>query len=157
MSPEPALLHWEDIVIGNAVTFGRYVVSTEEVIDYARAFDPQPFHMDEAAAAQSPHGRLYASGLHSCAMMMRLLAENVLNQAAALGSPGLEDCAWIKPAFPGDVLSGRYTCTGKRVMRSRPDVGVCQFAFETLNQNGEVIMTWKAALFFQVRAPGAAS
>ena len=86
-----------------------------------------------------------------------LLAENVLNQAAALGSPGLDDCAWIKPAFPGDVLSGRYTCTGKRVMRSRPDVGVCQFAFETLNQNGEVIMTWKAALFFQVRAPGAAS
>ena len=151
------LLHWEDIPIDTPVTFGRHVVSSEEVIGFARAFDPQPFHTDEVAAAQSPHGRLYASGWHSCAMMMRLLAENVLNQAAALGSPGLEDCTWIKPAFPGDVLSGRYTCTSKRTMRSRPGVGVCQFAFETLNQDGDVIMTWKAALFFKVRAPGAAS
>lgn len=145
--------YWDDVTVGKTVPFGRYVVSKEEIIAFARAFDPQPFHLDEEAAKSSLIGRLCASGWHSCAMLMRMLADDVLANAASLGSPGLEEVKWLKPVFPGDELTARYTCTSKRVLKSRPGVGICQILFEMLNQHGEVVMTWNAAQLLRVRNP----
>jgi acyl dehydratase len=152
-----ALIHFEDIVVGATVPFGRKVVSKDEIIAFARAFDPQPFHLDEEAAQSSLIGRLCASGWHSCAMLMRMLTDEVLNKAASLGSPGLEEVKWLKPVFPGDVLTARYTCTAKRVLASRPGVGLCNVLFEMLSHDGDVVMTWAGSQLFKVRAPGAAA
>jgi len=147
------ILHWEDVSVGETVAFGRIPVSKEDIVAFASAFDPQPFHLDEEAAKDSVIGRLCASGWHSCAMFMRMLADDVMSSAAGLGSPGIEEVKWLKPVFPGDELTGRYTCTGKRVLKSRPAVGLCQMFFEMLNQRGEVVMTWSAAQMLGVRAP----
>ena len=145
------ILHWEDVTVGETVTFGRTLVSRDEIVAYATAFDPQPFHLDEEAAKNSMIGQLCASGWHTCAMFMRMLADEVLNAAAGLGSPGLDEVKWLKPVVPGDTLTGRYTCTSKRALKSRPGVGVCQMLFEMLNQNGEVVMTWDAAQLLGMR------
>jgi acyl dehydratase len=149
------LIHFEDIVVGATVPFGRKVDSKHEIIAFAQAFDPQPFHLDEEAAKGSLIGRLCASGWHSCAMLMRMLADEVLNQAASLGAPGLGEVKWTMPVFPGDVLTARYTCTAKRVLGSRPEVGLCQMLFEMLNQDGDIVMTWNSNQFLKLRAPGA--
>jgi acyl dehydratase len=154
---QTALIHFEDIVVGETVAFGRKVVSKDEIIAFARAFDPQSFHLDQEAAKSSLIGRLCASGWHSCAMLMRMLADEVLNKAASLGSPGLEEVKWLKPVLPGDALTARYTCTAKRVLGSRPGVGLCSMLFEMLNQNGDVVMTWTGGQFFKVRTPGTAT
>lgn len=149
-------LYWDDITVGETVPFGRKVVSRDEIIGFAQAFDPQPFHLDEEAAKNSMVGRLFASGWHSCVMLMRMLVDEVLASAAGLGSPGISETKWLKPVFPGDELTARYTCTSKRELRSRPGVGVCQFLFEMLNQNGEVVMTWDVAQYFRIRGGEAA-
>lgn len=149
------ITYWEDVVVGATVAFGSKAVSREEIIAFARAFDPQPFHLDDEAAKETVIGRLFASGWHSCAMFMRMLADDVLNSAAGLGSPGVEEVKWLRPVFPGDELSGRYTCTGKRALKSRPGVGLCQILFEMLNQHGEVVMTWKAPQLLRMRTTGA--
>jgi acyl dehydratase len=147
------LLHYEDIVVGATVPFGRKVVVRDEIIAFGRAFDPQPFHVDEEAAKDSLIGRLCASGWHSCAMLMRMLADEVLNKAASLGAPGVEEVKWLKPVFPGDVLTARYTCTDKRVLRSRLGVGLCRILQEMLNQDGNVVMTWNSNQLFKLRTP----
>lgn len=146
-------LYWDDVTVGETVPFGRYVASRDEIIAFAQAFDPQPFHLDEEAAKGSLIGRLCASGWHSCAMLMRMLADDVLANAAALGSPGIEEVKWLKPVFPDDELTARYTCTSKRLLKSRPGVGLCQILFEMMNQQGEVVMTWNAAQLLRVRTP----
>ena len=142
-------IFWEDIVVG------RTIVTREEIVAFAQAFDPQPFHLDDEAAKASIVGRLCASGWHSCAMMMRMVADGFLNTAASLGSPGMDEVKWIKPVFPGDTLSGRYTCHAKRVLSSRPHVGLCQMLFEMLNQDNNVVMTWSIAQLIGLRNPRA--
>ena len=147
--------YWEDVAVGEVVPFGKKTVTREEIIDFARSFDPQPFHLDDEAAGSSMVGKLFASGWHSCAMLMRMLADEVLNNAASQGSPGMEEVRWLKPVFPGDELSARYTCLSKRLLSSRPGIGVCQMLFEMLNQDGDVVMTWKASQFLGTAAAGA--
>lgn len=154
IDPVDGILHYEDVVIAKTVPFGRKVVTTDEIIEYARAFDPQPFHLTEEGAKDSLVGRLCASGFHSCAMMMRMATDDVLSKAASLGAPGVNEVRWLKPVFPGDVLSGRYTCKTKRVLKSRPQVGSCFILFEMLNEAGDVVMTWTCHQFLRLRAPG---
>lgn len=151
MREPPEVLHWEDVIVGETVAFGRMSVSREEIIAFASAFDPQPFHLDDEAARDTVIGRLFASGWHSCAMFMRMVADDIMSSAAGLGSPGLEEVKWLKPVFPDDELTGRYTCTAKRELKSRPGVGLCQLFFEMLNQHGEVVMTWNVAQLFGMR------
>lgn len=143
--------HYEDIEVGRTITFGHKVVSRDEIVAYARAFDPQPLHLDEEAAKSTLIGRLCASGWHSCAMLMRMFAEDVLNHAHALGSPGLDEVKFLKPVFPGDVLTGRYTCLEKRVLKSRPHVGLCKVLLELVNQNGETALSWSTNQLYGVR------
>jgi acyl dehydratase len=153
MSVPSDLIHHEDIEVGRTVPFGRKVVTKEDIIRFARSFDPQPIHLDEEAAKKSMVGGLCASGFHSCAIFMRMLADDLLNHSTSLGSPGIDDVRWIKPVRPDDVLSARFTCTEKRVLGSRPDVGLSKVTFEMLNQKGETAMTWASNQLLKVRDP----
>lgn len=143
--------HWEDVETGVPESYGAYEVTREEIIAYARAYDPQPHHIDEEAAKRSLVGGLCASGWHSCAMFMRVLYDGVLAKAASLGAPGIEEVRWMKPVRPGHVLSARSVCTAKRVMGSRPNVGIAQMKHEIVNQHGEVLMTVENPQFLAVR------
>ncbi len=151
---EPDRIHLEDIEVGKTVPFGSLTVSKEEIIAFARAYDPQPIHLDEEAARKSIVGGLCASGFHSCALLMRLIADGFLNNATSLGSPGIDEVKWTKPVRPGDTLTGRYTCTEKRALSSRPEVGLAKITFEMLNGAGDVVQTWFSNQLLGVRHPG---
>ncbi len=100
------MLFYEDLIVGSSKTFGQYEVTREEVMRFAEAYDPQPFHLDDEAAAQTHFGRLSASGWHTCAMTMRMMVDDMkIHQQAGLGSPGVDNLRWVKPVYPGDTLS----------------------------------------------------
>jgi acyl dehydratase len=145
--------HWDDVEVGKVETYGAYEVTKDEIFDYARRYDLQPHHVDEEAAKRSLVGGLCASGWHSCAMFMRVLCDGVLMRAASLGAPGIDEVKWSKPVRPGHVLSARSVCTGKRVMASRPNVGIAQMRHEIVNQHGELLMTMENPQFLAVREP----
>ncbi|MFN3746438.1 MAG: MaoC family dehydratase [Hyphomicrobiaceae bacterium] len=155
VSTPPDGVHLEDIEVGRVVEFGRISVSKEDIISFARAYDPQPMHLDEEAAKASIVGGLCASGFHSCAIMMRMLADGLLNDNwTSLGSPGIDECRWLKPLFPDQILTGRVVCTEKRALASRPEVGLLKVRFEMLDAAGDVIMVWDSNQLLKVRKPG---
>jgi len=133
--------YWEDIAVGHMRETGRHVMDKAEVIEFATAFDPQPFHIDEEAAKSSIYGGLIASGWHTAACMMRLMVDHFVGRTASLGSPGFDELRWLKPVRPGDEIRVRSTCVEKAPSRSRPDIGSCRFRTEVYNQNDEVVMT----------------
>jgi acyl dehydratase len=147
-------LHWEDLSVGQTFAFGAKPVTREEVLAFARDFDPQPFHLDDAAAAASLFKKLSASGWHTAAMTMRMMVDHYLSKAASLGSPGMDNIRWLKPVYPGDTLSVRKTVLQSRPMNSRPDVGLLQSRTETLNQHGEVVMSMEGWGMMRRRVPG---
>lgn len=149
-------VHLEDIEVGRMIEFGRISVSKEEIIKFALAYDPQLMHIDEEEAKKTIVGRLCASGFHSCAIMMRMLADGLLvDKWTSLGSPGIDECKWLKPLFPDQILTGRVVCTEKRALASRPDVGLLKVKFEMLDEAGDVIMIWDSNQLLKVRNPGA--
>lgn len=143
--------YFEDFLVGSVREFGSYRVTEEEIIGFARRYDPQYFHVDPEAAAQSPFGGLIASGWHTAAMMMRLLVDNVLSSAAALGSPGVDEVRWIRPVRPGDELSLRVTVRSARRSRSKPDRGIVVFFIEVGNAGKATVMTLQAAGMYRCR------
>lgn len=151
---------FEDFAADETTTYGDRRVTREEIVDFARQFDPQPFHLDEDAGRASLLGGLSASGWHSAAMLMRMTCEAWLNDSTGLGSPGVDELRWLKPVFPGDALSVRRRVVEARPLRSRPGVGVVIFEFDLLNQRGETAMTQRGPILFGRRgapppAPGA--
>ena len=135
--------YFEDYPPGAVFTAGTLTVSADEIIEFARKYDPQPMHTDPAAAARGPFGGLIASGWHTGAMMMRLFADNFLSPEASVASPGIDELRWLKPVRPGDALSLRMTVLEARPSRSRPGEGVVRSHVEVLNQHGEVVMSLK--------------
>ena len=132
--------HWEDFAVGETTELGSCAISEAEILAFARKYDPQPFHIDGAAAARSIYGGLIASGWHTCALLMRLSVETAQReQAAATGSPGLDSCRWVKPVRPGDVLTGRTEVLEVWPSRSKP-IGFVRRRSELLNQLGEVVV-----------------
>lgn len=152
-SPRVTRIYWEDFVVGQTREFGRYVVTREAVLEFARQFDPQPFHIDDAAAKHSLFGKLAASGWHTCAMAMRMMCDGYLLDAASLGSPGIEKLRWPNPVFPGDTLRMRSTVLASRPLASRPGVGIVHSRSEMLNQDGKVVLAMEGAGFFGRREP----
>jgi acyl dehydratase len=153
----PARTHryfWEDFELGRVREFGRYEVTREAVLEFAGRYDPQPFHLDDAAAAQSLFGRLAASGWHTAAMAMRMMCDGYLLDSASLGSPGIEKLGWPAPVYPGDVLSMRNTVLESRPLASRPEVGLVKSRNEVLNQHGQVVLSMEGFGFFRRREPG---
>lgn len=137
--------YFEDYQEGHVERFGAYAVTREEVIDFASKFDPQPFHLDDAAAAESPiFGRLAASGWHSCAMVMRILTDHWTEDGYfSLGGTGVDELRWVKPVYPGDTLSVEAEVLSKTASRSRPEMGFVDFRLTVSNQHGAVVMTLK--------------
>src|SRR5262245_16885412 len=149
-------LHHEDLAVGEPYACGHKEVTAEEIIAFGRAFDPQPMHPDPEAAKASPVGGLCASGWHTCAMMMRMVVDGLLGRIASLGSPGVEEVRWRRPIRPGDSLSARYTVREKRVLASRPDVGISKVLVELVDAKGEVPAMWVSNQLTRVRHPGPA-
>lgn len=147
---------YEDLVVGEIRQYGSYQVEREEVIGFASKYDPQPFHLDDDAAAKTHFGRLAASGWHTTAMMMRMNVDDWANdQQASLGSPGIDELRWLKPVFPGDTLRCETTLLEKRRSKSRPDMGLLKSRTAVLNQNDEIVMTLIANGLVKVRNPDA--
>ena len=153
-SPPQREQRWfEDYRTGLVLEFGAVRVDEAEVIEFARRYDPQPFHIDAGVAARGPYGGLIASGWHTGSIIMRLLVEHYLSPVSSLGSPGLDELRWLAPVRPGDTLSVRVTILEARRSQSKPDRGLVQALIEVLNQRREVVMSMKAINFVRCRAP----
>ncbi|HEY8048427.1 MAG TPA: MaoC family dehydratase [Ramlibacter sp.] len=148
--------YWEDLQPGSVRELGSTTVSAEAIKDFAEQFDPQPFHLDEAAGKRSMFGGLCASGWHTCALAMRLTVDNFLNESASLGSPGLESLRWLKPVYPGDTLSLRHSILESRPLRKRADVGLVRSKWEMINQDGDKVMEMEGYGMFGRRHPATA-
>ncbi|MDG5749413.1 MaoC family dehydratase [Qipengyuania sp. XHP0207] len=135
------MIYFEDIEVGSRQSFGRYEVTREEVIDFASKYDPQPFHLDDEAAAQTHFGRISASGWHTCAMTMAMLVANLkATRQAGLGSPGVDQLRWAKPVYPGDTLRCESEVLEKRRSRSRREMGIFKSRTTTFNQHDEIVL-----------------
>ena len=141
------MLTFSSFPVGHTGTLPPKLVTRDEVIAFAREFDPQPMHLDEAAAAKTLLGGVAASGWHTCAMLMRMIWDGFLKDTASVGSPGLQEVRWLKPVRPGDTLTASYEVKDARVSKSRPDMGVCRFVYDVRNQDGVSVMTWDATHF----------
>lgn len=145
--------YWEDFAVGETTELGTVGVTRDEIVEFARRYDPQPFHVDEAAADDGPYGGLIASGWHTASLFMGLFVRTILLDSASMGSPGVEELRWTAPVRPGDRLTGRVTVTAVEPSSRRPDRGTVFTTSEVLNQDGAVVMTMKARGFFRRREP----
>jgi acyl dehydratase len=145
--------YFEDYPPGTSRDCGSISLSEAEIISFATQFDPQPFHVDPAAAARGPFGGLIASGWHTAALVMRQLVDHYLSAEASLGSPGLDEIRWPEPVRPGDTLRVRATPVEARRSASKPDRGILKTVIEAVNQDGRTVMRATATNFLRVR-PG---
>jgi acyl dehydratase len=142
MSGIPLKERWfDDFAVGERFEFGAYTVSADEIVEFARRYDPQPFHLDPEAGARSHFGGLVASGWNTSAVLMRLLCDHFIPPASSMGSPGVDEVRWLKPVRPGDTLHARSEIIECRPSQSKPDRGVLRARHELVNQQGEVVMT----------------
>ena len=144
-------LYFEDFEEGRVFELGEKTLTKEEIVAFAREYDPQPFHVDEEAARGSAFGGLIASGWHTAAIFMRLYADAVLHRAASMGSPGVEDLRWLKPVRPGDTLSATITVLDATPSASSPGRGTVYLVCEVRNGRGEKVMSMKARGLFARR------
>jgi acyl dehydratase len=147
--------YFEDYPAGAVYGGGSVTVSEQEILDFARRYDPQPMHVDKAAATAGQFGGLIASGWHTGALMMQLLTAHFVPRPGNLASPGLDELRWLRPVRPGDRLSLRATVLEARRSRSKPGQGVVTSLVEVLNQSGEVVMSLKPISLMHCR-PAAA-
>lgn len=147
-------IYLDDLVPGQVHALGRHTVGADEIVAFAASWDPQPFHLDAQAAAESIYGGLIASGWHTCCIFMRLFADGLLNRAAALGSPGIDELRWLKPVRPGDTLAGSVEVLEVRPSRSRPDRGIARLRSVVRNQAGDEVLSFVAAVMFARRQGG---
>jgi acyl dehydratase len=145
--------YWEDFTIGRTIELGSREVSRDEVLEFARRYDPQPFHVDDQAADASIYGGLIASGWHTAAMVMRLMCDGYLLQSASLGSPGIDNLRWLKPVRPGDTLRARMTVLESRPSSSKPDRGTVRSSWEVFNQRDELVLSMEGYGMFRRRQP----
>jgi acyl dehydratase len=150
-SPPAKRYYWEDFAVGRVMRLGSTTVTRAAVLAFAQQFDPQPFHLDDAAAGASLFKKLSASGWHTCSMTMRLMCDGYLNDSAGLGSPGIDELRWLKPVYPGDTISAEMTVLEARVMNSKPHVGLVLSRWRVSNQDGDDVMTMQGWGMFAVR------
>jgi acyl dehydratase len=143
--------YFEDFYPGQDIDLGTRSVSEEEIIAFASAFDPQPFHVDREAAAQSIYGGVIASGWHTCSMMMRMVVDGLMAKSASMGSPGLDGVRWLAPVRAGDTLNVRYQTTQVKASNSKPDRGVVWSKWVAINQHGETVCTVEGMGMFRKR------
>lgn len=145
--------YFEDFKVGDVIESGPYVVSREEIIDFARRYDPQPFHLDEEAGKAMHFGGLVASGWHTAAICHRLMVKGVLEDSSSEGSPGINELRWLKPVRPGDALTLRLEVLECTPSRSKPTRGSVNCLFELRNEAGDVVLRYTGVGMFGRRVP----
>ena len=146
------MIYFEDLEVGNETSFGSCEVTREEVLDFARKYDPQPFHLSDEAAAKTYFGRLSASGWHTCAMTMGVIARHVVREEqAGLGSPGIDELRWLKPVYPGDTLTVRGEIIEKTPSRSKPEIGSFRTRTTVTNQDDVPVLTFTSIVLIRRR------
>ena len=146
------MIYFEDLEIGAETYFGSYEVTREEVIEFASKYDPQPFHLSDEEAAKTHFGRLAASGWHTAAMTMAVIARHVVEEKqAGLGSPGIDELRWKRPVYPGDTLHVRGTIIDKTPSRSRPEMGSFRSRTSVTNQDGLEVMSFEPIVLIRRR------
>lgn len=133
-------IYFEDFVVGDTVELGSVEVTQAAIIEFAERYDPQPFHVDPAAAERSPYGGLIASGWHTCALYMRLLCDGMINDSSSQGASGMEELRWLAPVRPGDTLRGRFTVLDAAPSATKPNRGTVTFRSEMVNQDDVVVL-----------------
>ncbi|HEY6832335.1 MAG TPA: MaoC family dehydratase [Pseudolabrys sp.] len=147
--------HWEDFKSGAVTVYGPRLVTREEIVAFASEFDPQPMHLDEAAASATILGGLGASGWHSCSLLMRMICDGFILDSTSMGSPGIEEVRWLKPLRPGTNIRVRTTVLDTRASGSRPEMGLAKFMMEVIDDADAVITALTTTLMFRRREPGA--
>lgn len=149
------MMYFEDMEVGKDTLFGHYDVTREEVLEFARKYDPQPFHLDDEAAAKTHFGRIAASGWHTTAMVMSVIVKHITEtKQAGLGSPGIDELRWLKPVYPGDRITVHGNVIEKTPSRSKPDIGSIRFETTVTNQDGVVVMSYKSIVLMRRRPTG---
>ncbi|HLS56649.1 MAG TPA: MaoC family dehydratase [Zeimonas sp.] len=148
--------YFEDFRPGEVIEFGDYLVTEEEIVEFARRYDPQPFHVDRKAAGESIYGGLIASGWMTGSIMMRLLVDHFIAPVSSMGSPGVDEVRWPRPVRPGDRLHVRVTTLETKRSQSKPDRGIVQVQQEMVNQRGETVMSLRGMSLSKCREPAAA-
>ena len=144
------MIYFEDLEVGAETYFGSYDVSREEVLEFARKYDPQPFHLSDEEAAKTHFGRLAASGWHTAAMTMAVIARHVVeHKQAGLGSPGIDELRWKKPVYPGDTLHVRGRILEKTPSRSRPEMGSFRTETNVTNQDDQLVMSFTSIVLIR--------
>ena len=147
-----AMRYFEDLEIGAETYFGSYEVTRDEILEFARKYDPQPFHLSDEEAAKTHFGRIAASGWHTCAMTMAVLARYVVeHEQAGLGSPGIDQLRWRRPVYPDDTLHVRSTIVEKTLSRSKPDMGSFRSDMVVTNQDDQAVMTFTSIVLIRRR------
>ena len=144
-------MFFEDFEVGTTEEFGEYLVTEEEILEFASKYDPQAFHLSDEAAKATLFGGLCASGWHTCAIAMRMLVDNMPESNKSLGSPGIDELRWTRPVFPGNTLRVKTTVLSKTNSRSRPDLGSLQMQNEVFNQKNELVMSNKPIVIYRKR------
>lgn len=148
-----AMKYFEDMEVGAETVFGHYDVTREEVLEFARKYDPQPFHLSDEAAARTHFGRLAASGWHTCAMTMSVIVQRLSeDRQAGLGSPGVDDLRWLKPVYPGDRLTVSGKIVEKTPSRSKPNIGSIRTETIVTNQDDVRVMRF-VSIVLMLRRP----
>ena len=145
---------YEDLVIGECASFGAYRVTRDEAVAFSRAYDPQPFHLSDEAAAQTHFGRLAASGWHTAAMTMAMLVAHFAETGQqSLGSPGIDELRWLTPVYPGDTLRCETELLDARRSASRPEMGITRSRTTVFNQHDVAVMSFLASGMIRTRSP----
>ena len=145
--------YWEDLTPGRVFETPARSLSEEDILRFAREYDPQSYHTDPVAARATPFGGLIASGWQTCGVTMRLMCDGYLLESSCVGSPGLEELRWLKPVRPGDALRLRSTVLESTPSGKQPNRGTILWHWETLNQDGEVVLSMRGRQMFLRRTP----
>ncbi len=147
--------YWEDFQLGAVAIYGPRLVTREEIVAFAAEFDPQPMHLDEAAASATLLGGLAASGWHTCCLLMRIITDGFVLDTSSMGAPGVEEVRWLKPLRPGTRIRVRSTVLETRASKSRPEMGLVKIHHEVLDETDAVLTTLTSTAMLGRRQPGA--
>lgn len=145
-------MYFDDMTVGYRYETGTKTLTRDEIVEFARAWDPQPFHVDEEAAKASPYGRLIASGFHTVLVAFNLTLQASDWSHSSMGSPGMENVRWMRPVHPGDTLKVRAEVTKATPSRSKPDRGFVDVAYDIVNQNDVVVSSYAATHILRRRS-----
>ncbi|WP_439272010.1 MaoC family dehydratase [Pseudochrobactrum sp. HB0163] len=150
MTKPPHHYTYDDFTPGNQIDLGSKIVTAEEIIAFAEEFDPQPFHLSEEAGKATVLGGLAASGWHTCAMLMRMMADCFISHSDSQGAPGLEYVKWIRPVLAGDKISAITEVLEKRISRTQPSLGIIRLNHKITNQHGVLVCEAQGSIFMRI-------